>query len=72
MKEKILKAQQQVQLLNDRQQMYFENLLTELNIDAESVDAGWIFDAVFNGADVDIVINNIETVEERRDYSKQN
>ena len=63
MKEKILKTQQQVQLLNDRQQMYFENLLTELNIDAESVDAEWIFDAVFNGADVDVIINKIVTVD---------
>jgi len=60
MREKILEAQQQVQLLNDRQQIYFENLLTDLNIDAESVDAEWVFDAVFNGTDVDVIINNIK------------
>lgn len=63
MREKILKTQQQIQLLNERQQMYFENLLKDLNIDAESADAEWIFDAVFNGTDVDFITEKLQTVD---------
>jgi hypothetical protein len=62
-KQKILVCQQSVQLLQQFADERFNRLLQDLAVQPDSADADWLFDVVFNNAELSNALSKLKTVD---------